>query len=185
MLTPSRYPIMNTTVAYVRTPIGCIRVVGAERGIFQVGFVDDAAEDDALLTAAVSRCIRQIGEYFAGERTSFDSLPLAYPASDFQRAVWDAAMCVPYGETATYADIAVRIGNQDACRAVGNALNKNPLLLFIPCHRIVPTGGSKLRCGGFAGGTWRKEWLLDHEANAHSTHESVNVFSDQTGEFAR
>lgn len=163
--------MIDTTVIHAQTPIGTLRIIGNDRGVSRICFTDEKAEDDRLLTHAVSECARQITEYFERKRTRFDSLHLAYPASDFQKQVWDSAMNVPFGETVTYADIAQDIGNPKAARAVGSALNANPLLLIIPCHRIVPASGSRLNSGGFAAGTWRKDWLLDHEEQATSSEE--------------
>lgn len=104
--------------------------------------------------------MRQLQEYFAGERRGFGDLRLVMRASDFQQAVWDALLGVPYGETIEYGTLAEAVGKPGAARAVGNALHDNPLLILVPCHRVLPASGG---IGGYAAGEARKEWLLQLE----------------------
>ena len=147
------------------SPIGTIVVEGNERGIRSIRFVGippNAPNDPNAPNAHSSACIDQLSAYFNRTLASFHSLHLAIVGTDFQQVVWDATMEVAFGETATYKDIAKAIGKPDAARAVGNALNVNPLLLIVPCHRILPS--NKEDIGGFAAGSWRKEWLLKHES---------------------
>ena len=105
------------------------------------------------------RAAAQLAEYFAGTRTRFD-LPLAPVGTDFQRRVWDATSAIPFGETATYGEIARKIGVPTAARAVGGALNRNPLAIVVPCHRVV---GSSGKLTGYDGGVDRKAFLLNLE----------------------
>lgn len=98
---------------------------------------------------------RQIHEYVAGERKGFD-LPFRLSGTAFERAVYEQTMTIPYGETKTYGDIAKTLERPGASRAVGNALNKNPLFILVPCHRVV----AKHDLGGFGGGVALKERLL-------------------------
>ena len=102
---------------------------------------------------------RQLQEYFAGSRTSFD-LPIKPKGTPFQLAVWQALEEIPYGETRTYGNIAAAIGNPKASRAVGMACNRNPLWIVIPCHRVV---GSNHNLTGYAGGLSMKRALLELE----------------------
>ncbi|MEU9445693.1 methylated-DNA--[protein]-cysteine S-methyltransferase [Streptomyces sp. NPDC048304] len=103
---------------------------------------------------------RQLDAYFAGRRTRF-TLPLAATGTPFQRAVWQAVEDIPYGTTATYGELAARLGVPRAeLRAVGRALGANPLLLVRPCHRVIGADGTMR---GYAGGVERKRWLLTHE----------------------
>lgn len=102
----------------------------------------------------------QLEEYFAGRRTSFD-LPLAARGTPFQLRVWEALRGIGYGEAISYAELARRIGNPRAIRAVGGANARNPISIVVPCHRVVGADGSLT---GFGGGMERKRWLLDHEA---------------------
>lgn len=98
---------------------------------------------------------QQLGEYFAGERREFD-LPLAPGGSEFDRRVYDQLTRIPYGQTITYGELARRVGNPRAARAVGGANGRNPVLLVIPCHRVVAANGP----GGYSAGMWRKRLLL-------------------------
>ncbi len=117
-------------------------------------------EDAAPLTSA----IRQLEEYFASERRTFD-LPLAPQGTAFQRAVWEALPRIPYGETMSYGELARRIGKPKACRAVGLANGRNPLPIVVPCHRVIGADGSLT---GFGGGIDIKRRLLALEREAAS-----------------
>jgi len=101
----------------------------------------------------------QLREYFAGERTRFD-LDMAMEGTPFQKRVWNALLQVPFGERRTYRDIATRIGNCQAARAVGAAIERNPLSVVAPCHRVIGSSGSLT---GFAGGLPTKSRLLETE----------------------
>ena len=111
--------------------------------------------DDALLADAR----RQLTEYFAGERTSFD-LPLRPAGAPFQLRVWDALLRIPYGETASYGELARELGHPTAARAVGAANGRNPIAIVVPCHRVIGANGSLT---GYAGGLECKRALLDLE----------------------
>jgi methylated-DNA-[protein]-cysteine S-methyltransferase len=120
---------------------------------------DGAARPDAALSPALRIAITQLGEYFDGGRQCFD-LKLRLRGSDFQRSVWNALLAIPFGETRTYKDIALKIGNPNAARAAGGACNKNPIAIVVPCHRVVGTNGNLT---GYAGGLNVKRRLLDLE----------------------
>ena len=102
---------------------------------------------------------KQIVEFLKGQRKSFD-LPLSPSGTEFQQKVWKALTSIPYGSTATYKDIAGKIGNEKACRAVGMANNRNPIALIIPCHRVIGKNGKLV---GYGGGLEKKEYLLKLE----------------------
>lgn len=102
---------------------------------------------------------RQLDEYFDGQRRDFD-LPLVYPGTPFQERVWSMLRQIRYGETWSYLDLAVRLGDVKATRAVGSANGMNPIAIVIPCHRVVNANGD---LGGYGGGLWRKQILLDLE----------------------
>jgi methylated-DNA-[protein]-cysteine S-methyltransferase len=110
--------------------------------------------------ASLSAAAIQLEQYFAGERTDFE-LAVALQGTEFERRVWDAVRAIPYGSTATYAEIAARIGRPGACRAVGRANAMNPIAIVVPCHRVVGSDGSLT---GYAGGIEMKRALLDLEA---------------------
>jgi methylated-DNA-[protein]-cysteine S-methyltransferase len=107
---------------------------------------------------------RQLGEYFAGERTRFD-LPLRMNGTDFQREVWTALLDIGYGHTESYGELAQRIGKPDAVRAVGLANGRNPISVVVPCHRVIGASGSLT---GYGGGLDRKRFLLELEAGVPS-----------------
>jgi methylated-DNA-[protein]-cysteine S-methyltransferase len=117
-----------------------------------------AARDDAVLGAAAS----QLGAYFAGDLKSFD-LPLSMAGTGFQRTVWAALCDIPYGETISYGELARRIGQPSASRAVGLANGRNPVSIVVPCHRVVGANGSLT---GYGGGLDRKRYLLGLEQKA-------------------
>jgi methylated-DNA-[protein]-cysteine S-methyltransferase len=102
---------------------------------------------------------RQLAEYFAGERQEFD-LPLRPAGTAFQQTVWRELRQIPYGTTITYAELARRIGQPAAARAVGHANGRNPISIIVPCHRVIGAGGNLT---GYAGGVDKKHWLLDWE----------------------
>jgi methylated-DNA-[protein]-cysteine S-methyltransferase len=107
----------------------------------------------------LDRVEAQLNEYFAGKRTTFD-LPLEPSGTDFQLSVWKLLRKIPYGVTTSYGELARRLGDPKATRAVGAANGANPIPIIVPCHRVV---GSKGELTGFGGGIERKRWLLEHE----------------------
>ena len=109
--------------------------------------------------AAFADVVEQLGAYFAGELTDFD-LALDMRGTDFQRRVWDGLRQIPYGETWSYAQLAEKVGNRKACRAVGLANGRNPVGIIVPCHRVIGANGTLT---GYGGGLDRKAWLLAHE----------------------
>lgn len=137
-------------------------------GLLQVGYEDDfviflkkvdGADDYGQKTALTDRVYSQVMEYLSGNRTLFD---FAYKlnGTKFQKKVWEQLLCIPYGEVRTYKEIAVAIGNSKASRAVGMANNKNPIMIVVPCHRVVGTNGKLV---GYAGGLEMKRALLTLE----------------------
>ena len=119
----------------------------------------DWVEDDGPASALLTRARRQLAEYFARTRTTFD-VPLDPAGSAFQRRVWDALRAIPYGTTLSYSELARRLGDPRATRAVGAANARNPIPIIVPCHRVVGASGELT---GFGGGLDRKRWLLEHE----------------------
>ena len=146
--------------AYYKSEIGIIELEGTEEGVLSINFIEDNIES-AYVPDCLRECWKQLDEYFKGERKEF-SLKLLIQGTDFQRQVWDRLKEIPYGQTVSYGDIAKRVGNEKASRAVGGANNKNKIAIVIPCHRVVGSSGKLI---GYAGELWRKEWLLKHEAN--------------------
>lgn len=152
-------PIVYTATC-IQTPIGCLEIQGNEKGISTIAFTEQEATTDPDFEPTVEICIDQLEEYFAGKRKVFDSLSLRFAATPFQEAVWNTLLQVPFGQTISYGKLAEAAGYKDAARAVGTAMNKNPLAIVIPCHRVVPeTRG----IGEYGFGVDRKQWLLEHE----------------------
>lgn len=120
---------------------------------------DDIAEVGPHDHGVLSQAVAQLDEYFEGTRTEFD-LPLDPTGTDFQRDAWHELEQIPFGETITYGEQAVRLGDKNKTRAVGAANGKNPIPIVVPCHRVVGANG---HLTGFAGGLDTKAWLLDHE----------------------
>jgi methylated-DNA-[protein]-cysteine S-methyltransferase len=148
----------------MESPLGPLLLAGSRHALkivyFSRGKKAQAAQPDWERSDAVfKRVKRQLTEYFDGERRTFD-IPLAPDGTDFQRAVWHALTTIPYGTTCAYRDIAVRIGQPTALRAVGAANGANPIPIIIPCHRVIGSDGSLT---GFGGGLDSKRWLLDLE----------------------
>ena len=150
-------------IFFYETPVGRI-CIGEENGcITHVTWSKIPQEYVLAETELVLNCKKQLDEYFAGKRKTFD-LPLAPKGTEFQQKVWNALKEIPYGETRTYGEIAAAIGNPKGARAVGMANNKNPIGILIPCHRVVGANGKLV---GYAGGMEKKEWLLRLEKNEH------------------
>jgi methylated-DNA-[protein]-cysteine S-methyltransferase len=150
---------MKEFKAYYLSPIGPLEVSGTSEGIVSVTFVKTRLPNDRKLPECVKEGIRQLEEYFKGARKNF-SLKLLLQGTPFQKLVWQRLKKIPYGKLASYGEVARAIGKPNAYRAVGNANNKNPIAIIIPCHRVIGSDGTLV---GYGGGLWRKEWLLDHE----------------------
>ena len=152
---------MRTYTACYWSEIGPFEIVGTDEGIVTIRFNTDPLVTDNNLPASMKECLQQLDEYFKGRRQKFD-VPLLLEGTDFQKTVWRQLQKIPFGQTASYGDVACAIDRPKAYRAVGNANNKNPVPLIIPCHRVIGSDGKLV---GFGGGIWRKRWLLDHESS--------------------
>jgi methylated-DNA-[protein]-cysteine S-methyltransferase len=152
------------------SPVGPLTLVADnDDRLTRLEFGDDPAQDaapDAVIVTepegVLADTIRQLDEYFAGARHEFD-LDLAPRGTSFQLAVWNALLAIPYGETASYGDIARSVGRPNAVRAVGQANGRNPLAIVVPCHRVI---GSDHSLTGYGGGIDRKCFLLALEGAA-------------------
>ncbi|HEY81439.1 MAG TPA: methylated-DNA--[protein]-cysteine S-methyltransferase [Caldilineae bacterium] len=144
--------------AYFHSPIGFLELTSDGETLLAVRFVDApraAHAPDAVLREA----IRQLTGYFSGELIRFD-LPIRLQGTPFQLSVWRQLLKIPFGQVRTYREIAQALGNRKAVRAVGGANARNPIAIIAPCHRVIASDGT---LGGYAGGLWRKAWLLQHE----------------------
>jgi methylated-DNA-[protein]-cysteine S-methyltransferase len=141
-----------------------LKIQANDIGIISIEFMESLTDESYEIlneVAIIKQCIKEIEEYFEGKRKSFD-VNIIMEGTDFQKKVWKELMNIPYGETCSYKDIAVRIGSPKASRAVGGANNKNKIPIIIPCHRVVGAKGSLV---GYAGGINKKIILLDNERN--------------------
>lgn len=143
---------------HYRMPIGNV-CIEEECGNITAIYIDKEASGDDSSTPLLQRAGSQLSEYFQGKRKEFD-LPLAPVGTDFQRRVWDALLTIPYGKTRSYGEIAAQIGQPKASRAVGGANNRNPIMIVIPCHRVIGANGSLT---GYGGGLDVKQYLLELE----------------------
>ena len=139
----------------IHTPVG-IMLLSEENGALTGVSLGKSVAEESQTTPVLDAAQRQIEAYFAGVRRQFD-LPIKLRGTDFQRAVWQALRQIPYGETRTYGEIAAQLGCPRASRAVGMACHKNPILLLVPCHRVIGAGG---KLTGFGAGLPVKEQLL-------------------------
>ncbi|TCO72674.1 methylated-DNA--[protein]-cysteine S-methyltransferase [Marinisporobacter balticus] len=149
---------------YYQSPIGILEISSTKKSILSVDFVEQ--EEKSLdIPPILKKTSIQLDEYFKGKRKTFD-LNLSIQGTAFQKQVWDYLTNIDYGNVVSYKDVAKAIRNEKAVRAVGNANNKNKIAIIIPCHRVI---GSNGKLTGYAGGIWRKEWLLKHEQTFHSS----------------
>jgi len=145
----------------VESPVGRLVIAESDGKISRVYLPNNPVDFVPGESALLRRAARQLEEYFAGNRHSFE-LPLKLEGTLFQVAVWQALCNIPYGKTAAYSDIAKAVGRPAACRAVGGANNRNPLPILIPCHRVIGKSGKLV---GYGGGLPVKELLLKIEAD--------------------
>src|SRR6266513_1040315 len=150
-----------TTSTRFASPIGELMLTASESALTGVYFpkarrveIGKAGDSEILRATA-----RQLSEYFAHKRTSFD-LPLAAAGTPFEQSVWRLLRELPYGTTTSYGELARRLGDPNEARAVGAANGKNPIPIIVPCHRVIGASGDLT---GFGGGLDRKRWLLEHE----------------------
>ena len=146
---------------YITTPLGILEISGTNTYITSVLFVEDEAEASETISDVLLQCKTELEEYFTGTRTTFD-VALKPEGTLFQKKVWGELKKIEYGSTVSYSTIAKKLKNPDAVRAVGLANGKNPIAIILPCHRVVGENGTLT---GYAGGLWRKQWLLEHEGN--------------------
>jgi len=149
--------------AYLKSELGTIRIMGTPKGITAVDFVDEKEkftdDEGGNPYYTVMDCLKQLREYFRGERMGFD-VKVIMKGTEFQTRVWKELTRIPYGKTMSYQEVAVRIGSPGAARAVGGANNRNRLAIIVPCHRVIGSRGDLV---GYGKGLHRKKWLLEME----------------------
>jgi len=145
-------------IVFINSPLGTTKIVGDENGISQISILEDG-EISTIIPNELKSAVTQLNDYFAGTRTHFD-FKINPKGTDFQQKVWQELCNIPFGKTMSYLDLSKKLGDVKAIRAVASANGKNPLWIVVPCHRVIGTDGSLT---GYAGGLWRKKWLLEHE----------------------
>ncbi|HBD13360.1 MAG TPA: cysteine methyltransferase [Porticoccaceae bacterium] len=160
MLRPT--PEITDFFSALPSPIGPLTLLASTKGLTEIRFANHSqarATTRDKRNEYIDTAIKQLKEYFAGNRQVFD-LTLDEGGTDFQRSVWAQLRAIPFGETVSYGAVAKAIGKPKAARAVGMANNRNPMPIITPCHRVIGSDGSLT---GFGGGLDVKRWLLDHE----------------------
>ena len=148
-------------VAHLHTPVGWLEITATQAAIESVHMMDEdpatpLPPENPLLELAAAEMLA----YFEGHLQVF-SFPIAQTGTDFQQRVWDALTHIPFGKTISYKTLALRLGDEKCIRAAGTANGRNKLAIVVPCHRVIGANGTLV---GYAGGLWRKQWLLEHES---------------------
>jgi methylated-DNA-[protein]-cysteine S-methyltransferase len=148
-------------IAWIESPVGLLRAGASDGALHTLQFINakQASACESSSNAIIAQTRRELAEYFAGTRRVFE-VPLSFAATPFQRRVWTALCNIGYGERVSYLEQSRRIGDELAIRAVAQANGQNPIVILIPCHRVINANG---RLGGFGGGLERKQFLLDLE----------------------
>lgn len=167
---------MKVHKIYYHSPLGIIEIMGNKKGILVVDFLDEKPFGGLLFPdcqkkatpeatyGCLVECYQQLKEYFQGQRQYF-TVPIIMVGTSFQKRVWESLRQIHYGETASYKEVAISIGNTNASRGVGSACRLNKLAIIIPCHRVI---GSNGQLTGYAGGLSRKQYLLKLEQKYYS-----------------
>lgn len=155
----------NRTVftTYYHSPLGLLKICGTEQFICEISFYDKSIKPSGRkksLPPLLIHCVEQLIQYFQGERRVFE-LTIHQEGTKFQQGVWNELTAIPFGKTISYQELARKIGDAKAVRAVASANGKNRVAIIVPCHRVI---GTNRELVGYAGGLWRKKWLLEHEA---------------------
>lgn len=150
---------------YYQSPLGLIHISGTEHYITEISFIDTVQHapstntEQGNQTKVLLDAVEELIQYFQGDRTVFE-FPIQQEGTDFQQRVWKELMGIPFGKTISYLELSKRLGDTKAIRAAASANGKNNIAVVVPCHRVI---GSRNDLVGYAGGLWRKRWLLDHE----------------------
>lgn len=145
--------------AYIKSPLGTTEIIGDENGIAVISVLDAEKEISTEIPDVLKVAVIELQDYFEGKRNDF-TFKLNPKGTEFQQKVWQELLNIPFGKTMSYLELSKKLGDVKAIRAVASANGKNPLWIVVPCHRVIGTDGSLT---GYAGGLWRKKWLLEHE----------------------
>ncbi|MBK6274424.1 MAG: methylated-DNA--[protein]-cysteine S-methyltransferase [Saprospirales bacterium] len=160
----------STFISYLQTPIGELEIIADENSVLSVTFNDVKSKKTNVNENEISiKCKQQLQEYFNESRKIFE-LTLNFNGTDFQNKVWTELQNISIGKTISYLQLAKNLGDAKCIRAAASANGKNPFAIIVPCHRVIGKDGSLT---GYAGGLWRKQWLLEHENNIN---KQVSLF---------
>jgi len=160
------------STAYCQTPVGVALIIAEDGFITSISIRDEEIEVEPTDNPVLLETIRQLDEYFSGERKVFD-LPIKQAGTEFQQSVWQQLAQIPYGKTISYGQQSKLMNNPLGIRAIASANGKNNLWVVVPCHRVIGSDGSLT---GYAGGLWRKKWLLAHEAKIAGIGQTILDF---------
>lgn len=146
-----------------------MEIKGNAAFISEVNFVQDEYDSSNDLPENMLECKKELEEYFAGKRKTF-SIKVKIEGTAFQKKVWKQLLKIKFGDTTSYLNISKQLGDVKAIRAVGHANGKNPIAIIVPCHRVISSDG---KLTGYAGGLWRKQWLLEHEGNISGNNPTL------------
>lgn len=165
--------MINKYVTYLKSPIGQLKITAEEEFINSILFVfNDTEMEEENVNEVLTQCKIELSEYFAGKRKEFEVL-FKQVGTEFQQKVWNELTKINYGVTVSYNYIAKAIDNQKSIRAVGSTNGKNQISIIVPCHRVIGSDGSLT---GYAGGLWRKKWLLNHEKEFSDGEKQMEMF---------
>jgi methylated-DNA-[protein]-cysteine S-methyltransferase len=147
---------------YYQSPVGLLKMGGTEHYITELSFVDNKEQvihGEPGVSEVMHQCTEELIEFFHGKRKKFD-IPVYQKGTEFQERVWAELLNIPFGKTISYLELSKRLGDPKAIRAAASTNGKNKICILVPCHRVIGSNNSLV---GYAGGLWRKKWLLDHE----------------------
>ena len=153
---------MDIYYTYYESPVGLLKMGGTDQYICELSFVDNTGQlvhGEPGISEVMHHCTEQLIEFFNGNRREFN-IPISQDGTEFQQRVWSQLLNIPYGRTISYMDLAKRLGDPKVIRAAASTNGKNKVAIIVPCHRVIGTNSALT---GYAGGLWRKRWLLEHE----------------------
>ncbi len=163
----------NLYYTYYQSPVGLLKIGGTDQYIAELSFVDNkdqVTHGEPGISEVMHQCTEELIEFFNGKRRSFD-IPVYQEGTAFQQRVWGELLNIPFGKTISYLELAKQFGDIKVIRAAASTSGKNKIAIIIPCHRVI---GSDKSLVGYAGGLWRKKWLLQHEFRV--THGVQTLF---------
>ncbi|RFM27184.1 methylated-DNA--[protein]-cysteine S-methyltransferase [Deminuibacter soli] len=147
---------------YYQSPVGMLKIGGTDQYIAEISFIDKQEQvehGEPGISEVMHQCTEELIEFFNGKRRVFD-IPVYQEGTEFQQKVWSELLNISFGKTISYMDLAKRLGDVKSIRAAASTNGKNHIAIVVPCHRVI---GSNHTLVGYAGGLWRKKWLLEHE----------------------